>query len=273
MTEQLETGQYASAKRRPAQPPNKVKGADMTSPAKPEPSARGDIQVVSRVAALLDCFTLTSKSLDIQRAASVLGVGKSTAHRYLASMEKSRLLERDDLGKYVLGPSLVRIGAVAFAGPGLVEAAGPVMTELASGILSTIVLSVWGGDAPVVARVERNTQQTTTVAVDVGRSLEPYSAQAMLFRAYRRGLDGESADSATISEHTIPDSPTGEKVMVARTTYADGALRAISVPVLSRNGSIVASLAVLGFGVSLPEADDEMVIAQLITGSRKMQNS
>lgn len=242
----------------------------MTTVDKADTVRAADIQVVSRVAALLECITLTTPSLDIQRAADVLGVGRSTAHRYLASMEKSLLLERDESGKYVLGPALVRIGAVAFAGPGILEAAGPVMLDLASSVGNTIVLSVWGGDSPVVARVERNTQQTTTVAVDVGRSLEPESAQAVVFDVYHGRTPRGTLPGVT--EHPVPGAA-GETVAVARTTFANGALRVIAVPVLNRAGTIIATLAVLGFAVSLPEAEDDAVIARLVAASRKLQTS
>lgn len=236
-------------------------------------SARGDIQVVSRLAALLDCITANSPSLDIQSAADVLGVGRSTAHRYLASMEKSALLQRDASGKYVLGPMMVRLGAIAFSGSGLVDAAGPVMTELATKLAGTIVLGVWGGEAPVVARVERNTRQTTTVAVDVGRSLGPESAQSLVFNAFRARRDGEAHEQDGVSLYQFDDGGQHHEILVARHIYAEGALKVIAVPVIARGGDIAATLAVLGFGASLPDAGDEALIIELITAARKLQTS
>lgn len=233
---------------------------------------RGDIQVVSRVAALLASITSADPSLDIQRAADVLGVGRSTAHRYLASMERAALLQRDGTAKYVLGSALVRIGAIAFAGSGLVEAAGPIMRELASEILGTIVLSVWGGDAPVVARVERNPRQTTSVAVDVGSSLGTESAQSMLFEAFQSGSDAPSDARDGVSRHPREDAPDGA-VLVARHMYVEGALKVIAVPVMSRNGDLVATLAVLGFGASLPDGDDAELIDNLVTAAGKLRAS
>lgn len=236
-------------------------------------STRGDIQVVSRLAALLDCITATAPALDIQRAADVLGVGRSTAHRYLASMEKSALLQKDASGKYVLGPVMVRLGAIAFSGSGLIDAAGPLMTGLAAEIPGTIVLSVWGGDAPVVARVERNTRQTTTVAVDVGRSLGPESAQSLVFGAFRARRDGQPHEQEGVSTYQIDEGGQRRDVLIARHTYAEGALKVIAVPVLSRGGDIVATLAILGFGASLPDTKDDVVIIGLITAARKLQTS
>lgn len=230
---------------------------------------KGDIQVISRVTALLECFSPTSRTLDAQRAAQVLGVGRSSAHRYLASMEKAGLLEREDASTYVLGPVVVRLGTVAMAGSGLIESAGPVMAELAPALHGTIVLSVWGGHAPVVARVARDPHQTTTVSIDVGVTLDADSAQNVVFGAYREDGAGRAGRSEHLLAHTR--KTTGETVYVARHTYARGALKAIAVPVLSRSGTIAATLAVLGFAVARPDEDDEKTIDVLLAGARKLE--
>ena len=235
--------------------------------------ARSDIQVVSRLAALLECITADSPSMDIQRAADVLGVGRSTAHRYLASMEKSGLLEKDPSSKYVLGPVMVRLGAIAFSGSGLVDAAAPIMRELASEILGTVVLSVWGGQSPVVARVERNTSQTTSVAVDVGRSLGPESAQSLVFAAFQARRIGRPHDQEGVSTYAFLEDGHREETLVARQTYAEGALKVIAVPVLTRGGDIAATLAVLGFGASLLDTEDDALIRRLVAAARKLQTS
>lgn len=234
---------------------------------------RGEIQVVSRLAALLECITADSPSMDIQRAADVLGVGRSTAHRYLASMERSGLLAKDPSSKYVLGPVMVRLGAIAFSGSGLVDAAAPIMRELASEILGTVVLGVWGGQSPVVARVERNTTQTTSVAVDVGRSLGPESAQSLLFAAFEARRSGRPHEQEGVSTYEFQEDGVREDTLVARHTYAEGALKVVAVPVLTRGGDIAATLAVLGFGVSLPDTDDDTLIRRLVVAARELRTS
>lgn len=235
--------------------------------------SRGDIQVIARVAALLERLTASTPTLDARVAGEVLGVGRSTAHRYLASMEKAGLLQRQGAATYVLGPALVRLSAIAFAGRDLLETAGPVMRDLAERITGTIILGVWGGSAPVVARVERNPYQTTTVALDVGRSLELQSAQGILFTAFRdRGDDGV-VTHPDLTPYPVQGGQPGETVLVARQDYEEGALKGLAVPVVTPSGELSATLAVLGFAGSLPDAEDERVIDLLIAGARKLQVS
>lgn len=232
--------------------------------------ARGDIQVVARLAAILDRFTPTTTSIDAQDAAEILGVGRSTAHRYLLSMEKSGLLRREGSAHYVLGPSLVRVGAIAFGGLSLIESAGPVMQALVEETGSTIVLSVWGGDAPVVARVIQDRSRTTTVSVEVGRSLEPESAQSLVFAQYRDLAGRDEPISAELFPYD-DEALDGRPVFVARHTYADGALKAIAAPVHSRNGELVATIAALGFRSALPDEADDRVSRSLLDAARKLQ--
>lgn len=228
---------------------------------------RGDIQVIARVAALLDCFSPTTASIDAQTAAEALAVGRSTAHRYLVSMEKSGLLSREGSASYVLGPSMVRVGAIAFAGLGIVESAGPVMQALVAETRTTIVLGVWGGEAPVVARVMHDRSRATTVSVEVGRSLEPESAQSLLFTQYR-----DHSDEGPISDGLFEyDAGPRGQVIVARHTYADGALKAIAVPVLSQSGELVATLAALGFRTALPDERDDQVIQRMLDAAQRLQ--
>lgn len=232
---------------------------------------RGDIQVIARVAALLERVTATSPLLDAQIAAEVLGVGRSSAHRYLVSMEKAGFLQRQGAVSYALGPALLRLGALALEGRGVIETAGPVIRELAERISGTVVLGVWGGSAPVVARVERNPHLTTTVSVDVGRTLEPDSAQSVLFAAFR--ARGQKDLPPNVSERPVAGGKPGDTILVARHWYADGALKVIAVPVVARNGEISATLAVLGFAVSLPDAEDETVIDLLVAAARRIEGS
>lgn len=227
---------------------------------------RDDIQVIARVAALLEFMSPTSLSIDAQQAATLLGVGRSTAHRYLVSMERSGMLQRRDASTYQLGPSLVRLGTLALSGLGLVESSGPILHELAADIRGTIVLGVWGGHAPVVARVVPDRSRLTTVSIEVGRSLDPEAAQTLLFAAY----NGGATDAEGLFQRPMrPGS--AETTFVAKQVYADGALKAIAVPIFDRDGALAATIACLGFRNSLPDEDDESVITRLIAGARKLE--
>jgi DNA-binding IclR family transcriptional regulator len=236
---------------------------DVSAPAENEGQG-GDIQVVARVAALLERLDWDAPWIDTPTTAQVLGVGRSTAHRYLASMERAGLLQRRDATTYELGPALRRLGTLALSQLGVVEAAGPVMRELGAQVRNSVVLSVWGGRAPVIARVVPDSSRITTISVEVGRSLPPEAAQSRLFAAYqkpaRRGL------RAVEDEHirTVGD------VLTAHYVYAGGGFKTLAAPVLDAEGGIVAALAVIGLNVFMPDDEDDAVTEQLVAAAARI---
>jgi DNA-binding IclR family transcriptional regulator len=224
----------------------------------------GDIQVIARVAALLERLDWDAPWIDTPTTAQVLGVGRSTAHRYLASLERAGLLQRRDATTYELGPALRRLGTLALSQLGVVEAAGPVMRELCAQVRNSVVLSVWGGRAPVIARVVPDSSRITTISVEVGRSLPPEAAQSRLFAAYqrpaRRGL-------RTVEDEHIR---TVGDVLTAHYVYAGGGFKTLAAPVLDAEGGIVAALAVIGLNVFMPDDEDDVVTEQLVAAAARI---
>jgi DNA-binding IclR family transcriptional regulator len=213
----------------------------------------GDIQVIARLATLLEHIDLDSPSLDTPTAAGLLGVGRSTAHRYLASLERAGLLQRRDATTYELGPVLRRLGTLALSRLGVVEAAGPVMRELSAQVRN-----------PVIARVVTDSSRITTISVEVGRSLPPEAAQSRLFAAYqkpaRRGL------RAVEDEHI---RAVGD-VLTAHYVYAGGGFKTLAAPVLDADGAIVAALAVIGLNVFMPDDEDDDVTGALVAAAARI---
>jgi DNA-binding IclR family transcriptional regulator len=224
----------------------------------------GDIQVIARVATMLECIDGDTTSLDVATTAKALGVGRSTAHRYLVSLEKRGFLQRRDATNYELGPLLRRLGTLAMAGLGVVDAAGPIMRELVDDIANTVVLGVWGGRGVVVARVVQDTSRFTNISIDVGRTLPEGAAQSQVFAAYRRQLSRRGRSSAG------EDGGDTQQVITARQTYYDGALKAIAAPVLGIDGQIVASLACVGLSVFLPDAEDAAITERIVAAAARI---
>jgi DNA-binding IclR family transcriptional regulator len=220
----------------------------------------GDIQVIARIATLLECLDPDSPSLDTQTTAKALGVGRSTAHRYLVSLEKRGLLRRRDATTYELGPVLCRLGTLALSRLDVLEAAGPVMHELCREIRNSVVLSVWGGRAPVIARVVPDNSRITTISVEVGRSLPPDAAQSRLFAAYHK-LGRGTAHLRTVDDPGL--RPVGG-LLTACQVYAGGGFKTIAAPILTADGAIVATLGVIGLAVFMPEDEDDAVAEQLV---------
>lgn len=86
---------------------------------------------VRNAARVLRAFSQADQELGVTELAGRLGLGKSTTHRLLATLEAERLLEQDQAtGKYRLGLALYELGTIVTEHVDLHQAALPVLTTL-----------------------------------------------------------------------------------------------------------------------------------------------
>nr|MDT0660723.1 IclR family transcriptional regulator [Micromonospora sp. DSM 115978] len=227
--------------------------------------ASGDLQVVARVVQLLRLLA-GNATIDLVSAAEELGVGKSTAHRYLASMENHGLLQRRDRNRYEFGVLLAELGTMALSRLGVVDLAGPVMEEISARVRHTIVLSVWNGICPVVAQVREDSSRTAHVSIAVGSHLGPNAAQTLVFWAFRdesfyrfRGAPPVHATEAELAEVRR----TG---LAIRKLPRDG-VSAVATPVRDPAGRVVATLAAVDISQFVPEEIDSPLARALLSGA------
>jgi DNA-binding IclR family transcriptional regulator len=228
--------------------------------------ASGDLQVVTRVVQLLRLLAV-NETIDLVSAAEELGVGKSTAHRYLASMENHGLLQRRDRNRYEFGVLLAELGTMALSRLGVLNLAGPVMEDISVSVRHTVVLSVWNGSCPVVAQVREDSSRTAHVSIAVGSRLGPNAAQTVIFWAFRdqsyyRFREGAAPVNATETE-LAEVRRTG---IAVRKSLRDG-VSAVATPVRDSAGQVVATLAVVDIAQFVPEETDSPVALALLAGA------
>jgi DNA-binding IclR family transcriptional regulator len=232
--------------------------------------ASGDLQVVTRVVQLLRLLAV-NETIDLVSAAEELGVGKSTAHRYLASMENHGLLQRRDRNRYEFGVLLAELGTIALSRLGVLDLAGPVMEDISLSVRHTVVLSVWNGNCPVVAHVREDRSRTAHVSIAVGSQLGPNAAQTVIFWAFR------DESFYRFREDTAPVNATeAELAEVRRTGIAvrksprDG-ISAVATAVRDPAGQVVATLAVVDIAQFVPEENDSPVALALLAGAETIR--
>ncbi|MDQ3994018.1 MAG: IclR family transcriptional regulator [Actinomycetota bacterium] len=149
-------------------------------------------QSVERAARLLSLFSVDEPELALAELTTRLGTSKATAHRYATALRRAGLLRLSG-GGYTLGPRIVELAATALAGLRIVKVAGPYLERLVSELNETAVLSIWDGEAPIVVRVDDNTDRLVRINVRTGSRLPLDSAQGKIFRAFLTDEDGELA--------------------------------------------------------------------------------
>ena len=205
-------------------------------------------QSVERAARLLSLFSVEEPELTLAELQARLGTSKATAHRYATALRRAGLL-RVSGGGYTLGPRVVELAATALAGLRIVKIAGPYLERLVAELNETAVLSVWDGDAPVVVRVDDNTDRLVRINVRTGARLPLDSAQGKIFRAHLGAPDDEEA--IAVREAGIAFN--------ARTVEG---IAALAAPVF-QGDEVVATMALVGTTASITPGVDGAAAARL----------
>ena len=113
------------------------------------------IQVIDRMAALLDAVAAAGSPVSLKILAAETGLHPSTAFRILGAMGNTGFIERDTAGHYILGKKLQRLGSKVQQSVDIRHEARDVMESLRNEIGETINLTVREGDD--VVYIERST--------------------------------------------------------------------------------------------------------------------
>lgn len=220
-------------------------------------------QSVERAVRLLGLFTSDEPELTLAQLTSRLGTSKATTHRYTLALRQVGLLRYDPGGGvYSLGPRIVELAATALAGLRIIKLAGPTMERLVAELNETVVLSIWDGEAPIVVRVEDNTDRLVRIIVRTGARLpRETSAQGKIFLAF--GTDGRELspqERASILEHRV----------AVNSQVVEG-IRAIATPVF-QGDELTAAIAAVGTIASLPEEPASAVAKRLRTAAEGLSS-
>ncbi len=161
-------------------------------------------------ARVLRAFSHADQELGVTELSRRLGLGKSTTHRLVATLEAERLLEQDQAtGKYRLGLALYELGTTVTEHVDLHQAALPVLTTLRHRTGEMVHVAVLDGlEAVYVERLE--SPYMLPVFRRVGHRLPAHwtsSGKVLLAALPRpeleRRLKGAQLDART--SHTITD--------------------------------------------------------------------
>jgi DNA-binding IclR family transcriptional regulator len=110
---------------------------------------QGSIQVIDRMAGLLDAIARYPDPVSLKILAAETGLHPSTAFRILGSMTENGFVERDQAGKYRLGSKLLQLGSRMHSKIDLRAEAKPVLEALRDRLGETVNLTVREGDEVV----------------------------------------------------------------------------------------------------------------------------
>ena len=111
------------------------------------------LESIDRMAAVLEALEAVAEQ-PLEQVARLTHLNESTALRYLLSLSKHGLVERDDdTGLFSLGLGLFRLGTRAIESRNILSVAGPVMAALQQRFGESINLAVLQQDKVVLIHV------------------------------------------------------------------------------------------------------------------------
>lgn len=232
---------------------------------RPQPTGpsgeRGLIQAIGRAADVLALLDQDTPRLSAPLVAERLGLNRTTAYRYLQSLQQAGFLSVT-AGP---GPLLDQLSALVSVRQRVIALAPSIMRQLSDSTGLTSVLSFPGRDGAVVTLVEEPQQTTILLTIRVGTVLEAKSAQTRVLLAF------QSDPRAITRAHAMlpPDQAARERQALAdvrrhRVAWADlgrAGLASVAVPVLATY-DVQAAMALIGTTAMLnPSGSPERVSA------------
>ena len=218
---------------------------------------KNSIQVIERMMSLLDVLAASPEPVALKHLAQGTGLHPSTAHRILAAMNGSRIVERHDAGTYRLGIRLLELGNLVKSRLNIRDIAAPYMQQLHERIGEAINLGIRHEDE--IVYIERTSSGRSLVRVvylvggraplhltSVGKLfLAEDGAEAVRAYARRTGLPGKTATSLT-------NLPALEKELDKIRRHAvsfdneeaEVGLKCVAAPIHDDEGRLVAGLSV-----------------------------
>jgi DNA-binding IclR family transcriptional regulator len=223
-----------------------------------EPQAeKGSIQVIERMMSLLEVLADTPEPASLKLLAQSTGLHPSTAHRILAAMTFSHLVERQETGTYALGIRLLELGNIVKSRINIREIALPFMQSLHEAIGEAINLGIRHEDEIIYAeRTSSGRSLVRVVYLVGGRAPLHLTSVGKLFlaadsvadvRAYakRTGLPGKTPHSLTNLGALEKEL---DKIRRHDLSYdneeAELGLRCVAAPIRNDEGMIVAGLSI-----------------------------
>ncbi len=219
--------------------------------------SKNSIQVIERMMTLLDVLAESPDPVALKHLAQATGLHPSTAHRILAAMTASRLVERHEAGTYRLGIRLLELGNLVKSRLNIRDIAGPFMQALHEKIGEAINLGIRHEDE--IVYIERTSSGRSLVRVVYlvgGRAPLHLTSVGKLFlaedgpekvRAYakRTGLPGKTPTSLTSLPALEKELDRIRRHAVAfDNEEAEVGLKCVAAPIHDDEGRMVAGLSV-----------------------------
>lgn len=201
--------------------------------------------VLSKIRAILDCFTIEEPTLTLATIRARCGLPPSTCQRLVQNLVREGFLERER-GGYRIGFAVARWAAAVTRGIDLVEASRPFLTTLRDQTLETAILFLRSGHRRTVAASVTPTRAISRV-LEVGLTMPLHLGSAgKVFLAF----DDLAMKDVLAQDPTLTISPAEldeirHQGWCATFEERENEVSSVSAPVFDYKGEICAVIGIV----------------------------
>jgi IclR family pca regulon transcriptional regulator len=219
----------------------------------------GTSQSLERGLAILSSFSVGRQLIGVSEIAHELGLTRSTAHRYIATLAQLGYLQQDrSTRKYALGPRVLDLGFTAINSMELRHVAAPHLQRLCDETGHTVNMAILD-DVDIVYverfRASRRGQSEIDLDLHVGSRLPAYcTSMGKVLLAFLPDAERDDVLSRITFDRRGPNTITSKAALLAelRRVRVTGiavnneelayGLRSVAVPVIAASGEAVAAV-------------------------------
>ncbi|MCC9177870.1 IclR family transcriptional regulator [Arthrobacter sp. zg-Y750] len=235
-------------------------------------SDRGAIQTIERAAMILALFDQHTRALSPALVAERLGLNRTTAHRYLHSLQASGFLGQ----AYGPGPLIDQLSSLVSARQQILAVAPAILRKLSDQSGLTAVLSFLGRTGAVVSHVEEANAGTIVLTVRAGTVLELKAAQSRILLAFQSDpgviTRMHAALSGVEAHQEQAELSLARRNRVAWADLDRAGLASVAAPVFGSR-DIQAAIAVLGTTAMLSSSGPSSHRVDLLRGAAQQISS
>lgn len=244
----------------------------------------GLVPAVDRAIQILNVYRSGEEAFGVSEVSRLLDLNKSTVYAILNTLAYHGFVERDEeTKKYRLGPALFHLGSLVRPRVNLRDVAHPFILDLAGQVDATVILGSYTTDDDVLILDSAEPDFDMKISASVGTRV-PHSA-GVFGKIFHAAMDGETLSRLLAARPLRPYTPQTivdlaeyqQELERVRATgiaeedqeYLDG-VRAIGVPIVNREGQVIAALIVTGFSRHLDDAKMALLRERLPAVGRRI---
>ncbi len=242
------------------------------------------VPAVDRAIQILKAFQSGEESYGVSDLSRLLDLNKSTVYDILNTLVHHGFVERDEeTKKYRLGPALFHLGNLVRPRLNLRDVAHPFIVELADEVNETVILGAFTPENDVLILDSAEPKFDMKISASIGMRV-PHSA-GVFGKIFHAAMDSRTFHDLLATKplraytrQTIVDLTEYQRELErVRATgiaeeyeeYLDG-VRATGVPIVNREGQVVAALIVTGFSRHMDDSKMELLRERLPAVGRQI---